>query len=80
MKCNYKSCFFYLGYTDEFGHNCPFKRLCHKSYENYGFYRYYLKPYEARRMLIDIFLDMDRFLNQNDKGFYHNYFKREDEK
>lgn len=46
-------------------HYCIFNTLCNKS----GNFKYHIHPYEARRLLGDILLDMDRAYNRPDDNF-----------
>lgn len=48
---------------------CIFNTLCNKSFDKSGEFKYHIHPYEARRLLGDILLDMDRAYNRHDDVF-----------
>ncbi len=58
-ECN--NCFWY-----ENEHTCIFNTLCNKSFNKTGEYKYHIHPYEAKRLLGDILLDMNRMYNRNE--------------
>ena len=59
-ECN--NCF----WCESSGNGCIFQTLCNRSFNKTGKNKYHIYPYEARRLLGDILLDMNRAYNRNE--------------